>query len=58
VATGVLAKYAAQVSSASRGAVTAPGPLDAARAKSRGIPVQIIEEAPVTPEETKELFLA
>ncbi|WP_206862167.1 dihydroxy-acid dehydratase [Lysobacter changpingensis] len=58
VATGVLAKYAAQVSSASRGAVTAPGPLDAARAKSRDIPVQFIEEAPVTPEETKELFLA
>ncbi|BDU18004.1 dihydroxy-acid dehydratase [Lysobacter auxotrophicus] len=58
VATGVLAKYAAQVSSASRGAVTAPGPLDAARAKSRDIPVQVVEETPVTPEDTKELFLA
>jgi len=58
VATGVLAKYAAQVSSASRGAVTAPGPLDAVRAKTRGIPVQFVEEAPVTPEDTKELFLA
>ena len=62
VTTGVLAKYAAQVSSASRGAVTAPGPLDAARAKSRDIPVQFVDdeflEEPVTPGETKELFLA
>lgn len=58
VTTGVLAKYAAQVSSASRGAVTAPGLLDAARAKSRDIPVQVVDEAPVTPEETTELFLA
>jgi dihydroxy-acid dehydratase len=56
VTTGVLAKYAAQVSSASRGAVTAPGPLDAPLARSRDIPVQFVEE-PVTPEETKELFL-
>ena len=31
VTTGVLAKYARDVSSASRGAVTAPGPLDDAR---------------------------
>lgn len=58
VTTGVLAKYAAQVSSASRGAVTAPGPLDAARAKPRGIPVQYVDETPVAPEEAKELFLA
>ncbi len=56
VTTGVLAKYAAQVSSASRGAVTAPGPLDAARARSRDIPMQVVEE-PMTPEETKELIL-
>jgi dihydroxy-acid dehydratase len=32
VTTGVLAKYAREVGSASRGAVTAPGPLDAAAA--------------------------
>ncbi|MBU8977716.1 dihydroxy-acid dehydratase [Lysobacter sp. MMG2] len=56
VTTGVLAKYAAQVSSASRGAVTAPGPLDAARAKSREIPVQVVGE-PIEPDEAKELFL-
>jgi dihydroxy-acid dehydratase len=35
VTTGVLAKYARAVGSASRGAVTAPGPLDAARARTK-----------------------
>ncbi|HEY0505519.1 MAG TPA: dihydroxy-acid dehydratase [Lysobacter sp.] len=56
VTTGVLAKYAAAVSSASRGAVTAPGPLDAAQARTREIPVHVLDE-PVAPDEAKELFL-
>jgi dihydroxy-acid dehydratase len=34
VTTGVLAKYALAVGSASRGAVTAPGPLDSANANN------------------------
>jgi dihydroxy-acid dehydratase len=51
VATGTLAKYAQLVSSASRGAVTAPGPLDAASTKHREIPVLVV------PDESRELLL-
>ncbi len=56
VTTGVLAKYAAQVSSAARGAVTAPGPLDTPATRSRDIPVQVVPE-PVTADEARDLFL-
>ncbi len=42
VTTGVLAKYARDVRSASQGAVTAPGPLDAAAADSRRIDAALI----------------
>ena len=51
VTTGVLAKYAQLVSSASRGAVTAPGPLDIARTPSRDIPLHVV------PDESRELLL-
>ncbi len=43
VSTGVLAKYARAVSSASRGAVTAPGPLDAAAEDGRRIASTLVE---------------
>jgi dihydroxy-acid dehydratase len=42
VTTGVLAKYARDVRSASQGAVTAPGPLDAAAADPRRIDTRLI----------------
>ncbi|HEY2345101.1 MAG TPA: dihydroxy-acid dehydratase [Xanthomonadaceae bacterium] len=42
VGTGALAKYARSVGSASRGAVTAPGPLDAAPAARRTIPIDLV----------------
>jgi len=42
VTTGVLAKYARDVGSASKGAVTAPGPLDAPNNTQRGIPISVI----------------
>lgn len=42
VTTGVLAKYARDVGSASKGAVTAPGPLDTSANPTRGIPVAVI----------------
>ncbi|WP_449656953.1 dihydroxy-acid dehydratase [Thermomonas sp.] len=42
VTTGVLAKYARDVRSASQGAVTAPGPLDAAAADTRRIDAALI----------------
>ncbi|QDH69113.1 dihydroxy-acid dehydratase [Marilutibacter alkalisoli] len=46
VRTGALAKYARAVSSASKGAVTAPGPLDAA--SPREIPVSVVRaEEPI-----------
>ena len=51
VSTGTLAKYAQLVSSASRGAVTAPGPLDAESTKHREIPVLVV------PDESRELLL-
>lgn len=51
VTTGVLAKYAQLVSSASRGAVTAPGPLDVAQTPSRDIPLHVV------PDESRELLL-
>ncbi|MDR0183776.1 dihydroxy-acid dehydratase [Lysobacter arvi] len=51
VTTGTLAKYARLVSSASRGAVTAPGPLDAGSTKHREIPVLVV------PDESRELLL-
>jgi dihydroxy-acid dehydratase len=51
VSTGVLAKYAQLVSSASRGAVTAPGPLDLARTPPRDIPLHVV------PDESRELLL-
>lgn len=51
VTTGVLAKYALAVSSASRGAVTAPGPLDAPTTKHRDIPLHVV------PDESRELIL-
>lgn len=51
VTTGVLAKYARSVSSASRGAVTAPGPLDDASMPSREIPLHVV------PDESRELIL-
>jgi len=51
VSTGTLAKYAQLVSSASRGAVTAPGPLDADSTKHREIPVLVV------PDESRELLL-
>ncbi|WP_158984235.1 dihydroxy-acid dehydratase [Lysobacter panacisoli] len=51
VRTGVLAKYAQSVSSASRGAVTAPGPLDADWPTSREIPLHVV------PDESRELLL-
>jgi dihydroxy-acid dehydratase len=44
VTSGVLAKYARDVSSASRGAVTAPGPLDAA--PTRAIAAALIDSPP------------
>ena len=48
VTTGVLAKYARDVSSASKGAVTAPGPLDAeaaVRTRQPGIPIHVVPNA-------------
>lgn len=42
VTSGVLAKYARDVGSASKGAVTAPGPLDAAGEAPRGIPISVV----------------
>lgn len=51
VTTGVLAKYAQLVSSASRGAVTAPGPLDGTHASSRDIPLHVV------PDESRGLLL-
>jgi dihydroxy-acid dehydratase len=47
VTTGVLAKYARDVSSASKGAVTAPGPLDVAPA--RAIAARLIEDSALEP---------
>jgi dihydroxy-acid dehydratase len=51
VTTGVLAKYARDVGSASKGAVTAPGPLDAeaaVRARHPAIPIDVVS-SDVTP---------
>ncbi|TWI06133.1 dihydroxy-acid dehydratase [Luteimonas cucumeris] len=42
VSTGVLAKYARDVRSASQGAVTAPGPLDTTESATRDISVSVI----------------
>lgn len=42
VTTGVLAKYARDVGSASKGAVTTPGPLDAPNNTQREIPIFVI----------------
>ena len=47
VATGMLARYARVVSSASKGAVTAPGPLDAA--PQRVIAASLLEEPALEP---------
>jgi dihydroxy-acid dehydratase len=47
VTTGVLAKYARDVSSASKGAVTAPGPLDITPA--RAIAARLIEDSALEP---------
>lgn len=51
VTTGVLAKYARDVGSASKGAVTAPGPLDA-NSSQRAIPISVI------PSEERDLLYA
>ena len=56
--TGVLAKYARDVGSASRGAVTAPGPLDAdpaPRSTRRDAPIRAIP-IDVIPNEARDLF--
>jgi dihydroxy-acid dehydratase len=58
VATGVLAKYARDVGSASRGAVTTPGPLDqdASTLRTRvAIPIAVIPTTDVIPIEARDL---
>jgi dihydroxy-acid dehydratase len=57
VTTGVLAKYARAVGSASRGAVTAPGPLDAQRATSPAANDFAPEPAPTDADMADELIL-
>ena len=49
VATGVLAKYARDVRSASHGAVTTPGPLDAKAAEPRRIDADLVPSATANP---------
>ncbi len=62
VTTGALAKYARDVGSASRGAVTAPGPLDvepmhrAAAAIPIAIPISVIPTIDVIPSDARDLF--
>ena len=59
VTTGALAKYARSVGSASRGAVTAPGPLDAdamAHARRPEIPIRVIHAIDVTPNNAMDLL--
>ncbi|QNP41536.1 dihydroxy-acid dehydratase [Lysobacter solisilvae (ex Woo and Kim 2020)] len=59
VTTGVLAKYARAVGSASRGAVTAPGPLDRSRsqASAQANPDDTDNESDVFPSEARDLLL-
>jgi len=57
--TGVLAKFARDVGSASRGAVTSPGPLDAhanTQTTPREIPIEVIPPASVIPNAMRDLF--
>jgi dihydroxy-acid dehydratase len=57
VTTGVLAKYARDVGSASRGAVTAPGPLDARRAVAPADDDSATASAPTDADTDIELIL-
>jgi len=61
VTTGVLAKYAHSVGSASLGAVTAPGPLDTdvfVRAGKRAIPIDVIPSTDAIPSVARNLLAA
>ncbi|HTD29663.1 MAG TPA: dihydroxy-acid dehydratase, partial [Xanthomonadaceae bacterium] len=59
VSTGVLAKYARGVGSASRGAVTAPGPLDTPTTAGKRHPeilINVVPSTDVIPNEVRDLF--